>query len=73
MTNMLPTNPTLPHKPKQNHCIKLAYNQNHQIIKNKKIIIIKEEEEEETEEERKKEEKRKNERGSGAQQWSSPV
>jgi hypothetical protein len=36
MTYMLPSNPTLPHKPKQNNCIKLAYDRNHSMKKRKK-------------------------------------
>jgi hypothetical protein len=48
ITHMLPTNPIMPHKPKQNNCIKLVYNQNHRMKKE-------EEEEAERKEERGKE------------------
>jgi hypothetical protein len=45
---MLPTNPTLPHKPKQSNCIKLFSNQNDRMKKKKG-------EEEERKKERRKE------------------
>jgi hypothetical protein len=32
----LPTNPTLPRKPKQKNCIKFVYNHNHRMKKKKK-------------------------------------
>jgi hypothetical protein len=52
---MLPTNPTLPHKPKQNNCIKLFYNQSDQMKKKKKKKKKKKRKEEERKKERRKE------------------
>jgi hypothetical protein len=56
----MPTNPTLPHKPKQNNCIKLFYTRNDRMKKKQRKKQARKKERR-----REKKEKRKKEEGSG--------